>query len=357
MTTDTDLEHVRQAYPEVEDPSPDQLALLRARLVERIDASVTSREPEPRLRRTPALRRRLVLGATALAAAAGIAIAVINSGSAGPNQATMAEARVILRGAAAGLTIAPGGVLHYADTSVETFRHGHTTRYRSELWGETSFPYDERNILSPAGQPSQEWAVIHGIVQLYDPQRNTIYTNQPPGYTIRPAPRAGHYLLTPTDDPNPPTIEITAARLRALRDGQDTMLLKGKNRVAVVSYRSIAHTPFDARKQALALLHSRHARVLNDARFAGQTAIEISGTDPLAPIFHESYYVTPKTYKPLGLVTRLTGETITARFTVFQVLRGTTTNRALVTLTGAHPTARIDTSAADYNAASKRLQP
>jgi hypothetical protein len=55
--------------------------------------------------------------------------------------------------------------------------------------------------------------------------------------------------------------------------------------------------------------------------------------------------------------TRLTGQTTTARFTAFQVLTGTTANRALVTLTGAHPTARIDTSTADYNAASKRLQP
>src|SRR6202012_4608314 len=107
---------------------------------------------------------------------------------------------------------------------------------------------------------------------LYDPQRNTIYPDPPLPFTIRSAARAGRYLLTPTHDPEAPTITITASQLHALRDRRDTIIYDARRDVSVVSLRSIhPQQPFlvSIRKTALALLHSGHAQVLANVQFAG----------------------------------------------------------------------------------------
>ncbi|MFZ1995007.1 MAG: hypothetical protein WAU75_12915, partial [Solirubrobacteraceae bacterium] len=307
-----------------------------------------------------------ILAAAALAAVAGVALVLTHPSGSTPRRATAAEARAILRGAAAGLAVPAGAVLHVASTSMETFsdRPG-WTRSRDQIWQETSYPYDARSIghdsFSFTHPSSQEYAIVENVVQLYDPQRNTIYANQPLPFTIHPAARTGRYLLTPTHDPEAPTITITAPQLRALRDRQDTIIYDTRHHVSVVSYRSIQHQqPFLAniRKTALALLHSGHAQVLYNTQFAGRAAIAISGPGPIPAIPRETYYVTPRTYRPLGLVQRgagTSGQTWTTRFTTYRLLPGTVANRALVTLPGAHPHAVIDTSPADYNAASSRL--
>jgi hypothetical protein len=368
MNVDLDLERVRDAYPDAGEPAAARLASLRASLLEAIEDSAPS---QPRRRRQrllpgPPRRRGLILGAAALAAMAGVALVLTNPGGSTQRRPTAAEARAILRGAAAGLAVPAGAVLYVADTNVETFsnRSG-WTRSRERVWQETSYPYDERIIghvsFSFTHPSSQEYAIVDNVVQLYDPQRNTIYTDQPPPFTIRPAAQAGRYLLTPTHDTDAPTITITATQLRALRDGQDTIIYDTRHHVSVVSYRSIRHQqPFLAsiRKTALALLHSGHAHVLYKGQFAGRAAIEISGPGPIPAIHREIYYVAPRTYQPLGLVQRWagkSGETWTTRFTAYRLLPGTVANRALVTLPGAHPHAAIDTSPADYNAASSRV--
>ena len=69
--------------------------------------------------------------------------------------------------------------------------------------------------------------------------RCTIYTNEPP--PTRSARRAAPVVTcsrrrTP---PNAPTITITAAQLRGLRDGQDTIVSEGSNQISVVPHRSI----------------------------------------------------------------------------------------------------------------------
>ncbi len=363
MTADIDLERVRDAYPDVEEPSAERIASPRARLVELIDTSVTSQPSSRRQRLLPGLlgRRRLVAFAAALAAPAAVALLLTDQGGPTPRRPTAAEARAILRGAAVGLTVPAGAVLHTADTGVETFSKGGWTRWSDQLWQETSYPYDERIIRHTSfsfTQPlSQEWAIIDNVMQLYDSRRNTIYTNEPPAYTIRPATRTGRYLLTPTDAKNPPTITITANQLRGLRDGRGTIIWTGSHQVAVVPYRSILHQSFlvSIRKTALALLRSGRAQVLYDVQFAGRAAIEISGPGPIPVIRREIYYVALRTYEPLGLVQRMVGETTTTRFTTYRLLPGTVANRALVTLSGAHPHAKIDTSPADYDAASNRL--
>lgn len=173
-----------------------------------------------------------------------------------------------------------------------------------------------------------------------------------PPYKVRPAARAGRYLLTPLGLRNVAPITITAAQLRGLRDGQDTILFS--NQPAVVPYSSIVNRPLDIRKAALSLLRSGHAQVQGHVEVAGRTAIEISGPGRLAGM-RNSYYVAPRTYQPLGMVQRFHGITVTLRLTAYQLLPETAANRELVTLPGAHPSARIDTSAADYNTAANRL--
>jgi hypothetical protein len=251
-------------------------------------------------------------------------------------------------------------------TTVQTFsdRPG-WTRSHDQIWQDTSYPYDARVIehdsFSFTHPSSQEYAIVDNVLQLYDPQRNTIYPDPPLPFTIRPAAQAGRYLLTPTHDPGAPTITITATQLRALRDRRDTIIYDTRHHVSVVSFRSIQRQqPLLAsiRKTALALLRSGQAQVLYDAQFAGRAAIEISGPGPIPAITRESYYVAPRTYQPLGLLQRgagKSGETWTTRFTNYRLLPGTVANRALVTLPGAHPHAVIDTIAADYTAASNRL--
>ena len=58
---------------------------------------------------------------------------------------------------------------------------------------------------------------------------------------------------------------------------------------------------------------------------------------------------------PLGLVQRFADATIRCGSMPISLLAGTLGNHELVTLPGAHPTARIDTGAADYNADANRL--
>jgi hypothetical protein len=281
MTADIELERVREAYPQVPQPSDERIASLRAGLLALIDNSPGELPPvrPPRWRRGRPPSIHWVLGVVAAIAAI---LVIVNLNQTGPRSAGAAEARAILRGAAAALALPPGAVLHYADSNVETFRIGHPMRWRDQLWGETSFPYDEHIIFSPAGQPTQEWAVVDGdILQLYDARRNTIYTNPPPAYTVRSAPQAGRYVLTPTHAGKTRPITISGAQLRALSDGQDILLWVSSTRVSVAPYASVAHAPFDPRKGALALLHSGRATVLDNVHFAGRPAVEISGPGPI----------------------------------------------------------------------------
>ena len=88
--------------------------------------------------------------------------------------------------------------------------------------------------------------------------------------------------------------------------------------------------------------------------FAGQATIEILGRGRF-PVTGESHYVPPRAYQPLGAGPALRRRDHQVRFTAYQLMAGTLGNHELVTLPGAHPTARIDTGAADYNADANRL--
>ena len=99
MTTNTDLDRVREAYPDTEEPSAARLASMRSRLVELIDTSATA---QPHQRRWRVARRRWRVAA-AVGAAAAVAGLIVVSG--------------VLRGGAENADVAAAATLErYAQT-------------------------------------------------------------------------------------------------------------------------------------------------------------------------------------------------------------------------------------------------
>ena len=99
MTANTDLDRVREAYPDTEEPSAARLASMRARLVELIDTSATA---QPHQRRWRVARRRWRVAA-AVGAAAAVAGLIVVSG--------------VLRGGAQNADVAAAATLErYAQT-------------------------------------------------------------------------------------------------------------------------------------------------------------------------------------------------------------------------------------------------
>jgi hypothetical protein len=74
MTTDIDLERVREAYPDAEEPSAERLASLRARLTGLIDASASQQEAARPRRRVTRRRWRSVAAVCAAALVAGLVV-------------------------------------------------------------------------------------------------------------------------------------------------------------------------------------------------------------------------------------------------------------------------------------------
>jgi hypothetical protein len=91
--------------------------------------------------------------------------------------------------------------------------------------------------------------------------------------------------------------------------------------------------------------------VLGHTTVAGRDTIEIRSSDG-----HTTFYVAAHSYTPVELTTRGTDGGTTTRFGAYQELplKG---NRELLSLTAQHPTAKIDRSVADFQAAQERLFP
>jgi hypothetical protein len=91
MTAHTDLERVREAYPDTEELSAARLASMRARLVEFIDTSATA-QPHQRRWRVARRRWRVAAAVGAAAAVAGVIVAsgVLRGGAQNPDVAAAA---------------------------------------------------------------------------------------------------------------------------------------------------------------------------------------------------------------------------------------------------------------------------
>ncbi len=191
---------------------------------------------------------------------------------------------------------------------------------------------------------------------MFDSRRNEIYAGEgPPPYTIRRL-NDGRYRLTTRWYTAGPTT-ITAAQLRALRAKRDTFFASGHT-LEVLPFSALQHRPpFNLRTAALAILHSAHPTVRRTT-FAGHAAIEVSGLGQI-PKTRDDYYIAPRTYTPLGLVIQVGGGGfITMRYSTYKLLTGGPARvHRLVTLTGAHPHAHVNTSTTAWNTASKYLMP
>ena len=290
----------------------------------------------------------------AAAAAAVIVFVLLPMSRPGSAMLSGQEARMILRGAAARLASAPGRVLHTVSTDVQGGRGRTLDRVRVETWSQTTRPYDNRIITSPQGSRPWELANIDGREQLFDARRDTIYTGDaPPHYTVRRL-ADGRYRLT-THHYTPGQMTITAAQLRALRADRDTIVPAGAHMLQVIPFRAMERQPIDLRTDALAILHSAHPDVRR-VRFDGRAAIEVTGPGQI-PRTRNRYYVAPHTYTPLGLVIALgDGAYVREHYTIYKLLAGgPAAVRRLVTLSGAHPHAHVDSSPAAFNKASERL--
>jgi hypothetical protein len=295
--------------------------------------------------------------ATAVATAAAVVAVVVATSGSGPGMVGAREVRMVLRGAAARLAVTPGAVLHSVYTITQGNSHKISSRSHNELWEQTTPPYNKRYIYSQDGHVS-ETATVDGRTQLFDPRRNEIYAGEgPPPYTVRRLSDGGYRLTTRWYQARPAT--ITAAQLRALRAKRDTFFASGHT-LEVVPFSALQQRPpFNLRSAALTILHSAHATVRR-TRFDGHAAIEVSGRGPgQLPNTRNDYYVAPRTYTPLGLVIQMRGGAfLRERYTTYELLPGgPRTVRRLVTLTGAHPHAHVNTSTTAWNTASKHLLP
>lgn len=298
-------------------------------------------------------RRRVAIAALGVAIAAiALFVAIATTGDSGAGAVSAREARMVMRGAAARLAAAPGTILHTISTGDEGGPHKIVDRWHQVDWAETSRPYNFREIFSPHGSPTQETAQVDGRLQLFDPHRDTIYVGEaPPPYTVHRL-ADGRYRLMTRYATRPAT--ITAAQLHALRTDRDTITVYDHAPV-LLSFRSTEQRPLNIRDTALAILRSAHP-IVRRGTFDGRTAIEVSGPGQLRGSRNE-YYVAPRTYTPLGLVQQYGGGTyVTEHYSTYELLSVSPENAThLITLTGAHPHAHVNTSPAAWRAAEVRL--
>ncbi len=348
MTTqppDPLIERMRAADRVASGPGPTDADIDRA-----LAGLLSRARGEPRA--TPRLRRAVVPSLAAVVAAAAVMVILLSPFGSASERLNVQQTRMILRGAAAGLAVSPGAVLHTTAVGEELVDGDRVVaRWRVQEWLGTSRPYDVRAIFSPTHGQARETAMVDGRLQLYDPQRDTVYTGQaPPTHTLRSL-GGGRYRLTEIDATRATT--ISAAQVRALRDGRDTLTVYD-GRPVLVPYSALESQPLNVRVTALSLIHSPHPHVRRGVTFNGRAAIEVFGTGVI-PTLRNEYYVAPHTYAPLGLIQRLHGTTSIERFTTYRLLPGTVANRSLVTLPGAHPQAKINNSPTAWNAAADRL--
>jgi hypothetical protein len=288
-----------------------------------------------------------------------------------------ASAKSIIRLAVSSLTASPGSILHVDITGVQKNGDGSSTTWRDESWQQESAPYDRRQIETRPGQGTTESAIDDGQGQVYDPSTNTIYvdasTPSPgPKFKIEPGSTAGTYRLQlpalPSNVAGPSTLTISAAQAKALRDGTDIVgwtFFKHNGALSasasIVPASSRPATPSEPNpnpdspafaSEILALLRSGNARVVGPATVDGQSTIEIDSSDG-----RTTYYVDAKSYAPVQLNTQGTDGGTSLQFHIYETLTGAAARNSLLSLATQHPTATIDRSAANYQAAQARLFP
>lgn len=332
--------------------------------------------------------RRVALRAgVGVAAAGAIAFGVVNVLPDGePGHIAPASADAVIHQALDAIIPSGGSILHVDISGSQTNADGSTVSWNDESWQQNGAPYDNREIQSgPQGQVGVETATVNGTEQVYDPATNTVYEQQQttPNYDLTPGSTPGTYELrvappevsdvsgTPRQEQNvqhaagmfpkaPVTITITSAQAQALEDGTDEVRWSVPATPGELSEPSVAPvageiggpTAQEFRAQAMALMKSPGVQVDTEASIDGRPAIKISSDNG-----RQVYYVTPDTYQPIELDNTGQGGGSTLRFSVYRELTGAQADATPLSLTARHPSAAVDRSAADYEAAENRLFP
>jgi len=248
------------------------------------------------LRPRTVLRRPVARFSIAAAAAAAVALGVLNvlPGN-GPS---------VVQRAAAAITgsDSPDSILHVSATVTG---NGGDSSWSVESWQENSAPFDTRWLQIGPGNLRLETVSGYRSTQIYDSSTDTIYTSSPSKVVLATLTQYGFAV------------------------GGSDCLLAG---------------------QACKLLQSGDLAVSGRATVNGRDALRLVSSDG-----QTEFDVDPQTYHPIEFRTSNAGVPETVSFEVFEELPPSHSNEALVSLTAQHPTARVDANAADFAAAVARL--
>jgi hypothetical protein len=278
-------------------------------------------------RRTTTRRRATRLGVVALAGAA-VALGVFASLPGGGESGGVARAAAVLR-------VSSGTILHTDMTGRQDNPDGSVATWRDERWQLMAPPFDARQVETSFGVRA-ETATSDTKSQLYDAATNTIYTHEPePKLRFEKGPSEGTLrLVVPQADGTSYTKVIRKADVKKLSG--DAQSQSGDE-------------PF--RTKILMLLSAGKAKEAGHVEVGGRDALKLELGDG------STYLVDADTYDPIEYTTRGTGGSTTLTFRAYEKLPASPENRALLSLRAQHPDARVDDSAAHYEAAQARLFP
>jgi hypothetical protein len=328
------------------------------------------RAVERDLHRRRAARRVRATAAGVVAAGAVTAGALLSFGGGVEQPLGVAPADAAQRAAAA-LQVPRGTVLHVVTTAhVNDPRAGAPTgSWTDESWQLTTPPYRFRQIeRGSAGAARVESESAPGVERLYDPARDTVYELQ-----IPPQPKLRVHLVSQrpcvealrwqdangawqADNVDCGTLKLAIGRsYNTLHVGDRTATIRivdvaGRRRTVraatVPVPQNVDGGMNDPRAQVLAMLRSGRLRMSGSARIGDRAAIRLAAADG------DVYFVDAKTYVPIELRAG-----VTTRFETYEVLPGTTANRARLSIEAQHPDARVVEGRGAYLAAEQRLYP
>jgi hypothetical protein len=377
------LELVRSADPlhHLGGEPPDTEEALRMMLA---TAPVSRPRTAPRRRRVLPLAG-VVVGATV---ATVVALNIAPSGSGGVS-GVLNQTGMLVSPARAAQIIArvQRQLTHFAPNEIIELKYvvhqtepGFVYTSSESQWESTSSPYRElvtstRTSNQSASQSYSEGTTAQGIIQLYDPSRNTIYEPlAKPAWRLTPGPRAGTWTLTvpravvytelarrlPPALRGTERLTISDAQARALRSGTKQVVYDhpylpypSTQRFSIFTQPRIGTYPNitgagrpEVPASWVSGLKTRGLKV----RLYGQSAIEIT-----SKATSTTYWFSAATLYPLKSVSRHRKSLVTSHFTVYKVLRGPAASTNLLSIRHAHSTARIVVGERAFYAAEMRL--
>lgn len=352
-------------------PVPQSLVAYRQSLEDAI------RRDRTRRRRRLAVRAVVVAGLVSALAVG--ALSIVSRPASGAS---------VVRRAAEAIAASPGTILHVDMLGSQTNGDGSVVKWRDESWQQEGAPWARRQVETGPEGSVVESGSSKTSDEVYDPKTDTIYVSTHSGeqadhrqrFEIVRGPRAGTFVLRLVGVRAPklgkgaagtvrPEVVITARQAQAFREGKLVVGIRiSKENGVVTPSIALIRAPKsvqeakpsppepdpssgDFRDQILALLNSGGAKVAGHSTIDGRDVIEIDSADG-----HTTYFVDRTSYAPVELRTRGTDGGTALRFRTYEMLP-LDGNGDLLSLEAQHPTAKVDRSLADYQAAETRLFP